>query len=266
MTGVLSDTAGTARLKAAAPIPLSPIGGQVLDDRKPTFAFQNAAGLFVALGHGEYRIELYRGDAPTDTIGVAADPSGGTGLAYSVDLAWDTAYTWRVRLEVEGAAGPWSEAASFSTPKEPIPEPVNKLGFVVPASCGRIANPMSNRLACAHEVSQLTDDYAACQAGSGVRCHRFTRKLAAALAVGDPNWGLITKNPGEQQCTWDSCGRTVSGGLGEDVVAYRYGPSDSNWQGYDVMVSAGIPGAHVSWNGIDGRRAGNNWIPVPPFP
>jgi len=259
---VLSDTSSGATLKVNPPVPMSPIGGQVLNTRKPTFIFANSSGRFVVPGQGQYRIELYRGDARINEIGVDADPSGGTGFAYPTDLAWETQYTWRVRLEVEGAAGPWSEAASFSTPVEPKAT----LPFAVPASCGAQSPPTGNRIACAQAVALVSPEYPGCRSGSGVRCHRYTRHLAASLATSDARWGLITKNANEQQCTWDSCGQSVRGGYGEDVVAYRHGPSDSNWEGWDTVVGAGAPGANANWTRLSSRRAGNDWAPVPPFP
>lgn len=260
----LADTAPAATLKVSPPIPVSPVGGVTIEGRKPTFIFQNAAGKFVAPDQGVYEVELY---GPGETLiarhGVPGDPGGGTSIAHPEDLAWETTFTWRVRLTLAGAASEWSAPASFRTPDEPK---AGNLPFEVPASCGPRTPPTGDRSQCARDVASVSPEWPGCRAGSGVRCHRFTRHLAAALATGDPRWGLITKNPNEQQCSWDACGPSVRGGYGEDVVAFRHGPSDFDWEGWDVVTGAGAPGANVNWTRLSSRRPGNNWAPVPPFP
>jgi hypothetical protein len=259
----LADMTEVADLKVQPPVPIAPANGVVLTNRRPALHFQNSAGSFQA-GHiaGQYRIELYRGDTLVGEFGVEADPAGGTTFTIGTDLAWETTYRWRVRLETGGAAGPWSTFAEFRTPDEPRAT----LPFAVPASCGPQTPPNGNRIACVIDVALASPEWPGCASGSGVRCHRYTRHLAAALAVGDPRWGLITKNPNEQQCTWDSCGQSVRGGYGEDVVAFRHGPGDFDWEGWDVVVGAGAPGAQANWTRLSSRRAGNFWAPVPPFP
>jgi hypothetical protein len=262
--GALADSHGGATLKVAAPVPISPTGGVTIDDRKPVFIFQNAAGLFVLPdSFGVYEVEVF---GPNGGLvarhSVPGDPGGGTSLAYDDDLEWETNYTWRVRKTLDGAAGPWSAPASFRTPDEPAAI----LGFDIPASCGPIAEPMSNRLGCVHEIGVLSDYWADCTGrGDKVACHRFTRQVAAALAVGDPRWGLITKNPGDFQCTWDRCWSGDGSGYGEDVVAFHYGPGPANWEGFDIIVAAGLKGASMGWARLEGKRPGNHWAPVPPF-
>jgi hypothetical protein len=260
----LGDSASVATLKVAAPVPMSPIGGATIEGRKPTFVFANSAGRFIVPGeNGVYEIEVY---GPNGGLvvrhSVDGNPGGGTSLTHPEDLAWESTFTWRVRKTLEGASGPWSDTVSFRTPDEPKA----KLGFAIPASCGAQNPPNGNRLACAYDVSLLSSEWPGCRSGSGVRCHRYTRHLAAALATGDPRWGLITKNANEQQCTWDSCGQSVRGGYGEDVVSFDRGGGGFNWEGWDVVVGAGAPGAQANWTRLDGRRPGNNWAPVPPFP
>ena len=259
----MSDTVSGATLKVDPPIPISPIGGATIDGRKPAFVFANSAGRFVIPDQGTYHIELYnQGGTLIAELQTGSDPSGGTSYQFPNDLDWEQNFSWRVRLEVEAAFGPWSAAASFRTPDEPR----SLLPFAVPAACGPQSPPNGNRIACAGAVATVSPEWPGCRSGSGVRCHRYTRHLAAALAVGDPRWGLITKNPNEQQCTWDSCGQSVRGGYGEDVVAFRHGPGDFDWEGWDTVVGAGAPGAQANWTRLSSRRGGNFWAPVPAFP
>mgnify|MGYP001614284094 CR=1 FL=1 len=111
------------------------------------------------------------------------------------------------------------------------------------------------------QVASGNEDWNSCtQSGDEVSCHRFTRAVASTLTARDSNWGLLTKNPGEQQCTLTQCGALGGEGYGEDVVAYKLG---SEVYIYDIVGGAGAPGATLTWNGPLTRRAGNNWAPVP---
>jgi hypothetical protein len=133
------------------------------------------------------------------------------------------------------------------------------LPFPIPPACA-----IGDAGACVFQMVAVSPWWPACAAGSGVNCHRFVRSVAAALATVDPNFGLITKNPGEQQCTWDVCGPLGGQGYGEDILAYHTG--NGNWFGWDCVVGAGAPGASPNFALITARRPGNNWAPVPPFP
>lgn len=146
------------------------------------------------------------------------------------------------------------------TPPPPSPPPESDL---VRRLCGPLEAPTQQRGPCVRAVAEQSSWWPACRDGDGVACHRFTREVARSLAQGDPRWGLITKNPGEQQCTWEACGPHVTGGYGEDVVAYRTTEDPAIWVGADVVGGAGRPGASLQWVPITERRPGNRWVPVP---
>lgn len=75
---------------------------------------------------------------------------------------------------------------------------------------------------------------------------------------------MISKNPGDTQCTMDVCGYLNGEGYGEDVVAYLPEHNDRNrWIGFDVVGGAGAPGATVNWARLSTIRPGNQWVPVP---
>jgi hypothetical protein len=189
-------------------------------------------------------------------------PAGGDGRSawqITAELKWETTYRWRARAELGDAYGPWSVVSEFRTPEEPRA----RLGFEIPPSCGAIPNPPGDRTQCLLAMAIASPHWGACQGGSGVGCHRFTRNVAQALAIGDPNWGLISKNPQEQQCTWFRCGSLSGEGYGEDIVAYRSGTGCSDWWGFDIVVGAGARGAIPAWSPVPGRRAGNCWAPAP---
>jgi hypothetical protein len=243
-------------IKVGAPTGLSP-NGEVVSTRRPQLSFRAPTGRFVQAPF-EYEIEAQQ------TSGTALIAIGtATTYTHDSDLPLGDTIRWRVRVRMSGEVGPWSEWAEFSTPA-PATAASRGLPFSIPASCGAFGP--GDRVACAIEVAGLSPYWPACQAGSGTNCHRFTRHVAAALAAADPRWGLITKNPGEQQCTWNGCGPGAGDGFGEDIVAYLHGPSNFDWQGFDLVQGAGAPGARVHWNSVPSRRPGNNWAEVPPFP
>ena len=105
-------------LKAAAPRPLRPIDGVELADPTPALAVSNARGLFVeAAFQHEFAVLKVSGRDLTEVesgIGVAgADNSTSYQVRARLDLG--ESYVWRARALLDGAYGPWSDDASFST-------------------------------------------------------------------------------------------------------------------------------------------------------
>ena len=126
-----------------------------------------------------------------------------------------------------------------------------------------VTNTAPNQLNFVRQFSQNNEEWASCTAGNGVSCHRFVREAARALSEQNSKWGLLTKGPGEQQCTMEACGRNLSGGFAEDAIAYLIGSDPAGPLGVvDIIQGAGAPGASIQWNEVP-RRAGNNWAPVP---
>lgn len=153
------------------------------------------------------------------------------------------------------------------TPPPPVPVRQAPAALMALAACGPRPNPERDRLECIQQVQRSSGHWGACAAGDGAACHRFVREVARALAAGDPRWGLITKPRGQQACTEQHCGRDVSGGFGEDMVAYLpSGHATNQWLGSDIVGGAGAPGARIQWSNPDGystNRADNLWTAVP---
>lgn len=274
-TGVTRDIVAAlnhgSSLKANPPTDLAP-NNVTIGFRRPTLVFRNAL-THVPVGLA-YDIEVHAAGghiAYARTIGESVEVSVHT---LDAALARGQTYWWRVRARLGEELGPWSEFAVFqiapraSEGAAPLPAlagpptPAGPLPFAVPAECGPFGT--GDRSACVIAMTTVSPWWPDCQAGSGVNCHRFTRSVAAALALHDHNWGIISKNPDEQQCNWDWCGPGDGSGYGEDVVAYHTG--GGNWIGWDVIAGAGAPGARAHWSQVGGRRGGNDWRPVPPFP
>ena len=266
VTGITNSSLNPdgSSLKVTAPTELAP--DQVaVGFRRPTLSFTNPSA-HVALGLA-YDIELHNGGGMVyaQTIGESPTTSSHT---VPMPLPRGETFWWRVRARLGDDVGPWSEFAVFAISRDatdgagPGPTISGPLPFPVPAECGPFGP--GDRSACVAAMTAISPWWPDCRGGSGAGCHRFTRSIAAALAVYDGNWGLISKNPGEQQCTWDFCWPGDGSGYGEDIVAYHTG--GGNWIGWDVVTGAGAPGAGAQWSEVGGRRGGNDWRPVPPFP
>lgn len=245
-------------LKVSAPSGLLPASGSMLESRRPTLQWSEAAGTFVR-ANVTYELQVLLNGATIAEIAVA-----GTSYAAETDLTPDTTYAWRVRARQETAAGPWSEAATFTTPKSFAPRSLNPLPFDPPAACGPLPNQPGDRIACVRAVAALSPEWGACMRASKVGCFKFTRHIAQALAAGDPRWGMISKNPGDTQCTMETCGALRGEGYGEDVVAYLPAHDDTNrWIGFDTVLGAGGNSPGVNWGQLSAIRPGNRWVPVP---
>ena len=248
-----------SNLKVTAPSGLGPRGITV-DSLRPTLTFTNAVGRFVTVGLS-HEIEIVDANGNvvyTRIIGESATASSHT---LESDLTYSDNFFWRVRARLGNNVGPWSEWAEFRTldrPGPPQPAP-GSLPFPVPEACGPFGP--GDRSACVAAMTAVSPWWAACQGGSGTNCHRFTRSVAAALASFDPGWGLLTKNPGEQQCTWNACGPGNGSGYGEDVVVHLDGAG--TLRGWDIVGGAGAPGARAGWARLEAFRPGNHWAPVP---
>ncbi|MCY3844128.1 MAG: hypothetical protein OXH69_11360 [Acidobacteria bacterium] len=111
-------------LKASAPTPTSPAGGVEIPDVRPVLQVTNAEPdeAFLAAFAEEnfhYQFEIYNvvGGSRTAVEAAATVPGGSGSTSYRVatSLARAASYTWRARAVFDGAYGPWSEDAAFST-------------------------------------------------------------------------------------------------------------------------------------------------------
>ena len=111
--GGAAATSDAVTLKATAPTPQSPINNVQLTDSSAT----------LQVGACERNVRQ-RADVPVpgsrifNAAGTLVIDSGvvsSTSWKVTATLDFDAPYTWRARAEYQGAAGPWSAAASFRT-------------------------------------------------------------------------------------------------------------------------------------------------------
>jgi hypothetical protein len=200
-------------LKVSAPTPVSPINDVRLTNRQPTLQIANAQGRFAGGTFGYEFVVLDMTGRAVRSVTVGSG-EGSTSWVYprGDELQGNARYQWRARAVLDGAHGPWSSLATFQT-------------VAAPPNCGFVDPWWQSREACAQTIAATSMEWRSCQSGSHVACHRFTREVASALAMGDPNWGLLGKSPGVQQCTMDRCGALGGEGFGEDIVAYCRNPA-----------------------------------------
>jgi hypothetical protein len=256
------------------PVPVSPVGGQTTASAAPNFVLTNGAVSGPA-GTVEYRVEVARdqGFVQMAGAGAAVRSAGGTTTVNVGGLPAAATLYWRARGSDGKVTSAWSATQSFRTPSAPTPGP-----GPAPGPPSQQCGPQSlgaDRSACVQAVAATSAEWPQCVQGNGVACHRFTREVARALAAGDPRWGLLGKGSGQWQCTAAVCGGLGGEGFGEDVVAYCLNPATcqnrngndgrTDWQGFDIVVGAGLPGASVSWQVLPQvwNRGNNFWSPVP---
>src|SRR5437773_6130661 len=101
-----------ASLKVTAPTAQSPINDQKLSGLTATLTATPAVPQYAALAL-KYRFQIF------NVAGTLTQDSGLVNTAAwttPLTLTPNTRFTWKVRAEYQGAAGPWSTTASFTTP------------------------------------------------------------------------------------------------------------------------------------------------------
>lgn len=234
-------------LKANPPSGLSP-NGSVTDSRRPTLSFNASTGRFSTLSGVAYEIEVFDS---ANTTAYSRDNVPGTSHTLEADLTYADNYTWHVRAKVGIDVGPWSGLAGFRTPDPPAPPPQaaavsGQLPFPVPAACA--APGEGDRFACAAAVAALSLEWQGCAAGSGTRCHRFTRQVVYALSQSDPNWKMIQAAPGGHACNCSSCGPSDGTMFREDTTVY------AGRSVYDMIIGAGGPTPSLNWSFVGAPR------------
>jgi hypothetical protein len=244
-----------SNLKVTAPGGLSPAGGATLDTRRPTLAFTNAVGRFVAIGLA-YEVEVQTSGGSVVYSRIIAQGANTTSHAVESDLEFETNYQWRTRGRLAGDTGPWSALATFRTPnRPPAGPPTGVLPFPVPAACG--PGDPGNRFACVAAIAAQSAEWRLCASGRGVGCHRFTRQVVHALSRSDPNYKMIRAAPGGHSCNCTGCGPSDGTMFREDTTVY------GGNRVFDMIVGAGGPSPSIGWSGVGAPRPGDTPTDAP---
>ena len=109
-------TVPDASLKASAPTVQSPVNDARSASLTSTTLVAGAATPQYATLTLQYRFQVFNdANALVVDSGLMANPT----FTITTTLTPLKRYTWRVRAEYQGAAGPWSSAGSFTTPQQP---------------------------------------------------------------------------------------------------------------------------------------------------
>lgn len=109
-----------SNLKVSAPLALSPLFEQTNASLKPVLAAKASIGLYARDAALTHHFEVADSEAFTNIVASgngASDASNITRWTVETELKANTRYLWRVRAEMGGAAGPWSQVMAFTTVK-----------------------------------------------------------------------------------------------------------------------------------------------------
>jgi hypothetical protein len=239
-----------------APAPASPADGVTTANRTPTLTVNNGPVTGRA-GTVEYRFEVATDQAFSNTAATMTAVRGqGTTSVTVPELPAGTLFYWRARATNGTVSSPVSATRTFRTPAAPAPGPSPGPG-PGPAPGGTITP--ENMFDYLLWFAQGNAEWASCQAGNGTACFRFVWDVAQSVnpTCNPGGWGLLSKNPGEWQCTRSHCGGLGGQGFGEDILTYGGRSPVGLW---DVIVGAGAPGASLGFSDITWtKRAGNDW-------
>jgi hypothetical protein len=173
-----------APLKATAPTVQSPINDQRLSGLSSTTLTATAATAQFATVTLQYRFQVFNdASAIVQDSGLVNNPTWTT----TVTLTPLKRYTWRVRAEYQGAAGPWSATASFTTPEQPpaFPGPIGDW-----QRCGSLADKLA-LVICVHSAVRPTNS---------VGDFEVVKRVAWLLR--GEGAGLLIKDGGENVVLW----------------------------------------------------------------
>jgi hypothetical protein len=105
-----------ASLKASAPTVQSPVNDQRSASLSSTTLVASPATPQYAQVALQYRFQVF---SDTGTLVVDSGLMAAPSFTITITLTPLKRYTWRVRAEYQGTAGPWSSTASFTTPQQP---------------------------------------------------------------------------------------------------------------------------------------------------
>jgi hypothetical protein len=117
-TGTSDAASDGSTLKVSAPAPKSPINGQQPEGSLVLTAGA-AAGKFAPVSPLSYRFQILNAANAVVCNMLVAGGGGDATITPSSNgcsLEFDAVYSWQVRAEMSGAAGPWSSKATFRSP------------------------------------------------------------------------------------------------------------------------------------------------------
>ncbi len=171
---------GGSSLKAAAPVPVSPINNPTVSSLTPTLTITGGA-LTYSTGAPQYRYRIM------DAVGAVTVDSGlqtAASWTPAAPLTPTSVYTWMARSETRGLTGPWSTTGRFTTPVAPG----NDYGAWESTCQGRTGEPL---VVCVWNFVRPTNSF---------EVFEVTKRVAWLLRAS--GGGLLLKGSGENVVPW----------------------------------------------------------------
>ncbi|HEX9367749.1 MAG TPA: hypothetical protein VF921_14055 [Vicinamibacterales bacterium] len=199
--------------KITAPTAQTPVGGQLLGGLAATLTAASAT-VDISSYVLQYRFQVF------NDVGTLTEDSGLVGAptwTTTKTLTPSKPFTWQVRAESQGFAGPWSSAGGFVTPEQ-LPAYNRPIGEW--QSCGSIAN----------KTALVTCVWNAVRPNDSVSDLEVSKRVAWLLR--GEGAGLLIKGSGENVVIWQGYALSAS------RICYP------NGQIYKLMSDAGPGGAN----------------------
>lgn len=216
-------------LKVTAPGIVSPFDSERTDSRRPTLVWINSSGKHTPFGFF-YEIEVVDSTDKVIYTQIVGETAGGGSHQLPTDLAYDTAFAWRIRAGLEANRGPWSVWGLFRTPLAPVV-------VVSPTSptTGTIGPARSIGFNEAFDIIVGIHDGMRINLGSrSSRDYRVNFIFGAVAAI---HYGHARWNPKGPDSNW--CVKDAGGGRppSDDVIVQC-----STREAWDLIISAGGDG------------------------
>jgi len=237
--GATTAAADGSTLKFLPPAAVSPTGGELVEDRRPSLIWANALGKYGREGVA-YDLEVWLADgtAPVYQRTVGESENFGAHLV-DFELEYDRLYAWRIRARIQNDFGPWSNFSEFRSPARPVvvaPPPTTGGGTssacaapLSPLGPGETRKPKPNESAL---VRAIANQYPAtlrnsCQDHGG--SWEFVDRVIDAARAKDGRWGYNAK-------------RGHMNDPSHDVMSYYWGPLGDIQGRFEVYICDFIGG------------------------
>jgi hypothetical protein len=213
-------------LKATAPEPTAPRDRVVVSSLRPTLHVSASRGRFVDSANLAHRFELRDADNNHIADYLVAPGTHQLTVPDSLQMIHGRVYRWRARAEQNGALGPWSAFAEFTTPDPPESPGSPGSGGATP-SATRTIGP-AEALAI---IKAVHDAYGYDLSSRSTREQRFAFLWTAVAVV---HFGHPRFNPAGGDRDW--CVKDAGNGRqpSDDVIV-----SCSSREAWDLILSAG---------------------------
>ncbi|HUQ86354.1 MAG TPA: hypothetical protein VM096_02275 [Vicinamibacterales bacterium] len=247
-----------SNLKATSPLAIAPLFEATNISTTPTLAARAGAGRYEKSSFGQ-RFQVSADDFATITTeGMGAVDASGV-ARYTVDpaLATGKRYVWRVRAEMNDAAGPWSNVMAFTTAGAGT-TPVGSGGGGGSSTGPRTPDPAPGvRLPLPDMrgvLAQFSDASQSCPRGLKYVNNPWQDRVIDAFRQQDTRWGYNGK---PTRTAADNGGVPVIAAGDEAAYHYSAGPDQGSTEVHLVDMLGGHCGSpSITWRVFTGEEPG----------